>query len=65
LWSPAQSIFFPGGKSDPNLVVLRVRIQDAMYWEAKGNFLARALDFARGMLDESPSDLGEHGHLEG
>ena len=65
LWSPVQKIFFPDGKSDPNLMVLRVRIQDAAYWEAKGNFLARALDFARGMLDESPSDLGEQGHLEG
>ena len=64
LWSPTQHIFFPGGKSDPNLMVLRVRIQDAAYWEAKGNFLARALDFARGMLDESPSDLGDHGHLK-
>jgi general stress protein 26 len=64
LWTLKQTVFFPQGKSDPNLMVLRVRIQDAAYWEAKGNFLARALDFARGMLDPSPSDLGDHGHLE-
>lgn len=65
LWSPAQKIFFPEGKDDPNLMVLRVRVQDASYWEAAGNFVARAFDFARGMLDEAPSDLGEHGHLHG
>jgi general stress protein 26 len=65
LWSPAQKIFFPDGKGDPNLMVLRVRVQDASYWEAAGNFIARALDFARGMLSDSPQDLGKHGHLEG
>lgn len=64
LWSPAQKIFFPAGKDDPNLMVLRVRVRDASYWEA-GNFIERALDFARGLLDESPTDIGEHGHLEG
>lgn len=65
LWSPAQKIFFPEGKGDPDLMVLRIRVQDASYWEGASNFIARAFDFARGMLDESPGDLGEHGHLQG
>jgi len=65
LWSPAQKVFFPEGKDDPNLMVLRVRVRDANYWEAAGNFIARAFDFARGMLDEDPTDLGKQGHLEG
>ena len=65
LWTPAQKIFFPEGRDDPNLMVLRIRVRDAAYWEAADNFIARAFDFARGMLDESPSDLGEHGHLDG
>ncbi len=65
LWSPAQKIFFPEGKDDPDLMVLRVRVRDANYWEAAGNFIARAFDFARGMLDDDPSDLGKQGHLEG
>jgi general stress protein 26 len=63
LWSPAQKIFFPEGKDDPNLVVLRVSVRDAAYWESAGNFVARALDFARGMLSEEPRDLGKHGKL--
>jgi general stress protein 26 len=65
LWSPVQKIFFPNGKDDPNLVVLRVRVRDAAYWESAGNFVARALDFARGMLSEEPRDLGRHGKLSG
>ena len=65
LWSPVQKIFFPQGKDDPNLVVLRVRVRDAAYWESAGNFVARALDFARGMISREPSDLGKHGKLSG
>lgn len=65
LWSPAQKIFFPDGKDDPNLMVLRVRVRDASYWEGASNMLERAFDFARAMIDDSPADLGKQGHLEG
>lgn len=65
LWSMTQKIFFPDGKDDPNLMVLRVRVRDAAYWESSGNFVAQALDFAQAMLSEEPSDLGEHGKLSG
>jgi general stress protein 26 len=62
LWSPVQKVFFPEGKDDPDLMVLRVR--DANYWEATGNFISRAVDFAKGMLDKEPDDLGKQGHLD-
>jgi general stress protein 26 len=65
LWSPMQKVFFPNGKGDPDLVVLRVRVRDAAYWESAGNFVARALDFAHGMLSREPRDLGKHGTLSG
>lgn len=65
LWSPVQKIFFPDGRDDPNLVVLRVHVRDAAYWESAGNFVARALDFARSMVSREPSDLGKHGKLSG
>lgn len=65
LWSPLQGVFFPGGKNDPNLVVLRVRVRDAAYWESAGNLIARALDFAKGMMSDEPRDLGKHGTLAG
>jgi general stress protein 26 len=65
LWSLPQKIFFPHGKDDPRLVVLRVQVRDAAYWESAGNFVARALDFARGLLSDEPSDLGRQGTLLG
>src|SRR5687767_9666612 len=34
LWSPAMKAWFPKGLDDPNLALLRVRVQYAEYWEA-------------------------------
>lgn len=65
LWSLAQRVFFPGGKEDPNLVVLRVHVRDAAYWEPSGNFVVRALEFARGLIDDEPNDLGRQGIVHG
>lgn len=64
LWSSVQKIFFPEGKDDPNLMVLRVRVRDASYWEAADNFMLRAMDFSRAVLSKEPSDLGKRGHLD-
>lgn len=65
LWTIAQKVFFPGGRDDPNLMVLRIRVRDAVYWEAADSLVARAFDFARGLLDGEPSDLGKQGRLQG
>lgn len=65
LWTIAQKIFFPDGRDDPNLMVLRIRVRDAVYWETADSMVARAFDFARGLLEERPSDLGKQGRLEG
>lgn len=65
LWSPAFNIYFERGKDDPNLAVLRVKVRDAVYWEASGNFVGRAIDFARAAMTRDPSKLGEHGRLSG
>lgn len=63
LWSLPQRVFFPQGKDDPHLAVLRVRVRDAAYWEPIGGVVARALDFVHGLVGEETADLGRHGIL--
>ncbi len=36
LWSEAWRVWFPGGKDDPSLCVLRVDATEAEYWDNKG-----------------------------
>lgn len=65
LWNPIQKVFFPDGKDDPQLMVLRIKVRDAMYWEAaSGSWMERAMDFAQALQSEEPSDLGTSGHLD-
>lgn len=43
LWSPAMKIFFPGGKDDPNLVLIRVNAESAEYWDGPSGIFGKAL----------------------
>lgn len=36
LWNEAWKVWFPGGKDDPNLTLLRVRGQTGEYWDNSG-----------------------------
>lgn len=64
LWTPIQRVFFPAGKTDPNLVILRVQLRDAAWWQPAGNFVMRTLDLVRGFISDEPEDLGKHGVIQ-
>lgn len=36
LWSEAWRVWFPGGKDDPNLVLIKVDAQEGEYWDNSG-----------------------------
>ena len=36
VWSEAWKIWFPGGKADPNVCLIRVRATDGEYWDNAG-----------------------------
>lgn len=66
LWTPAQRVFFPAGKDDPQLMVLRIKVRDAVYWEDDAdNWLERAMNFGEAFWSDEPEDLGSSGRLEG
>ena len=36
LWSEAWRVWFPGGKDDPSLCLIRVEAREAEYWDNAG-----------------------------
>lgn len=61
LWSMAAKAWFPGGPTDPELQLLRVRIEQAEYWDVKSNKATQLFKMARAALaGERPRGLGEH-----
>lgn len=62
LWHPAYQAFFPKGLKDPELVLMRVRVHGAEYWEAP-SAPARVLLMAGALLGAKPQKMGENKRL--
>ncbi|GAB2515662.1 pyridoxamine 5'-phosphate oxidase family protein [Lysobacter humi (ex Lee et al. 2017)] len=63
-WTPAMSIFFPDGKDDPNLCMLRVQAQSAEYWDGPGSAAGKALYFLMTAVNKNPGNLSENVRLD-
>ncbi len=58
LWSPQVESWFPGGKGDPNLALLRFDIEDAELWEADMSLSGKVKMLFGGKI--KPSEEGSH-----
>ena len=62
LWSTSVESWFPGGKSDPNLALLRFDISSAELWEADMSLSGRLKMIFGGKID--PREEGSHAKVE-
>ncbi len=60
MWSPAHSVFFPKGKDDPDITLVRVEVRSAEYWDGPGSLVGKALSFALSAVTGEPGDMGEN-----
>ncbi len=61
LWSPMVKAWFPLGIDDPDLVLLRVDVHKAEYWDVKESKPVQLFKMARAAITGNPPlDLGEH-----
>lgn len=61
LWSPQVKAWFPKGVDDPDLVMLRVDVHKAEYWDVKESKPVQLFKMARAAVTgHPPTDLGEH-----
>ena len=64
LWKMGQTIFFPGGPSDPALLLLRVEPQAARIWDGNESPIAILRKFAAAVLRSEAADLGVEKNVE-
>lgn len=50
LWSPMAKPWFPEGKDDPQLSILKVHIETAEYWDSTSSRMVRLFEMARAAL---------------
>ncbi len=63
LWNKAAEAWFKGGVDDPDLALVRVRIEHADYWNVKESKLVQLYKMAEAAVTGKPPKLGEHGHV--
>lgn len=63
LWTPWLKPWFQDGLDDPELVLLKVRVDEADYWDAPGSAVKRLYGLTKGALTGDTDALGEQGHV--
>jgi len=51
LWEPGYTSWFSGGPDDPSVVLLKVDVQQAEYWDAAHGRMVPLLGFARAAIE--------------
>ncbi len=67
LWSEHMRAWFPKGKEDPNIMILKVTIDQAEYWDSPSGLLSRAYGYARAVVTgerSSSDDVNEHAQVK-
>ncbi len=62
-WGPVVSAWFPDGKDDPELTLLRLDPDDAEIWISAKGPIRFAFEIAKANLTDNEPDLGQHERL--
>jgi len=60
LWNPQVKAWFPKGKDDPELILLKVHIDMAEYWNASDSTMVRLVQQAAAVITGNPPKMGEN-----
>lgn len=60
LWNPQAKAWFPNGKDDPELTLLKVHTQMAEYWDANDSTMVRLFQQAKAALTGDVPKMGEN-----
>ncbi len=60
LWSPMVKAWFPDGIDDPDLVMIRVDVHKAEYWDVQESKPVQLFKMAKAALSGERPTLGEH-----
>jgi len=60
LWRPEFKIWFPKGKDDPEVALLRIALEKAEYWDSPGSTIGYALSFVSSLVTGKQPDMGDN-----
>lgn len=63
LWKPEFKMWFPEGKDDPEIALLRIKLEKAEYWDSPSSSISYALSFVSSLITGKQPDFGENKEL--
>jgi general stress protein 26 len=60
LWNPQAKAWFPEGKDDPELILLKVHTDMAEYWDSNDSKMVRFFQQATAVITGNPPKMGEN-----
>ena len=64
LWVEIYRAWFPNGPDDPNIVLLRVDIEHAEYWDTPSSLMVHAYGYIKAITTGKPAKPGEVGEVK-
>jgi len=64
LWNPMVKAWFPGGKDDPDLSLIKIVPQDAYYWDTPHGKMVTLLKIAASAITGKKLEEGIHGNIK-
>jgi len=59
-WGESMRTWFPKGKDDPDIVLLKVDVSMAEYWDAPNSTMVHAYGYVKAVVTGQPPHLGEN-----
>ncbi len=60
-WTESTRVWFPKGKDDPEIALLKVVVQQAEYWDAPSSAMLHAYGYVKAVATGEPPRPGGHG----
>jgi general stress protein 26 len=58
-WSPLLKAWFPNGKDDPEVALLKVTVEQAEYWDSPNSKVVQVYGYVKAALTGETPELGE------
>jgi general stress protein 26 len=63
-WTDSLKVWFPKGKSDPEIALLKVTVKQAEYWDAPSSTMLHAYGYVKAVLTGESPQPGGHGTVK-
>jgi general stress protein 26 len=60
IWKPAYKAWFPEGVNDPNIILIRVDVDTAAYWDSPSGAIVHLVGFVKAVATGKPYRPGDH-----